>query len=262
MTKFLEISIIVLLVGFFITTYVFMSQDVNSRSMDISELNIALSDSIKLVNREDVISYLNSDSIGSWRQNYSSCDINFLEKEIKKIDFVENAEIYKDINGGLFINIVQKDVKIRIISQGGRDCYFSSDFNLLPTVDYYAADVMVVTCSDVLLTKLEEIKEINKKSEDYYNFIQNLFNFVEFIDNDHFWKEMIVQININEREEVELVPRVGSHSVVMCEIRDLSNYKNYISKLKGFYKNILPKKGWGEYSIVNLKYDDIVVASH
>ena len=55
-----------------------------------------------------------------------------------------------------------------------------------------------------------------------------------------------------------MIPRVGNHSVI---IGDDSFLDDKFSKLFIFYREGLNKKGWNNYSSINLKYKDQVVCT-
>ena len=64
------------------------------------------------------------------------------------------------------------------------------------------------------------------------------------------------QVYINSEKDVDLVTRVGNHTVKMGS---LEGYENKLNKLYAFYKNALPLEGWNKYSVINLKYGNQVI---
>jgi len=80
----------------------------------------------------------------------------------------------------------------------------------------------------------------------------------KFVDQSEFWKAQLVQIYVNEDNEIELIPRVGSHRIL---IGDVENLEEKFNKLMLFYEKGLSKTGWNEYSIINLKFKDQVVCT-
>ena len=86
--------------------------------------------------------------------------------------------------------------------------------------------------------------------------IDDVFKVAEFIRTDPLWHAQIEQLYVNKELEIELIPRVGNHRIVVGDATDL---KKKLDKLKIFYKKGLSKTGWNEYSVINLKFANQVV---
>jgi cell division protein FtsQ len=86
--------------------------------------------------------------------------------------------------------------------------------------------------------------------------IDDIFTMAEFIRKDELWKAQIEQLYVNKDFEIELIPRVGNHRIV---VGDATNIKAKLNKLKIFYSKGLSKTGWNEYSVINLKFANQVV---
>ena len=129
----------------------------------------------------------------------------------------------------------------------------------MPLCGYFIADVPLVTLSDSLYESKIAVKEIDKNIYKNYIFIDNLLNFVKWVGNDAFWNSQIAQINLNDKGEIELIPRVGAHVVILCEENDLGDFEKYLRKLKVFYLKELKSVGWNRYKVIDLKFDDMAV---
>ena len=79
-----------------------------------------------------------------------------------------------------------------------------------------------------------------------------------FVYKDPFWKAQIMQVYINNEGDMELIPRVGNHTIILG---DVSGLEDKFSKLMIFYKQGLSKTGWNEYSTINLKYNNQVICT-
>jgi cell division protein FtsQ len=87
-------------------------------------------------------------------------------------------------------------------------------------------------------------------------FIDDIFKMAEFIRTDPLWHAQIEQLYVNKELEIELIPRVGNHRIVVGDVVDI---KKKLDKLKVFYAKGLSNTGWNEYSVINLKFADQVV---
>ncbi|HEY9561379.1 MAG TPA: cell division protein FtsQ, partial [Anseongella sp.] len=79
-----------------------------------------------------------------------------------------------------------------------------------------------------------------------------------FIREDKFWNAQIGQVYVNSGQEIELIPRIGDHRILIGNVRDLPAK---MEKLLIFYQRAMPRVGWDTYKVINLKYGNQIVAS-
>ena len=65
-----------------------------------------------------------------------------------------------------------------------------------------------------------------------------------------------MQLHINENKEIELIPRVGNHIILLGSDEGL---EAKFEKLMLFYQKGVQQIGWNQYSTINLKYKDQLV---
>ncbi|MEP7169164.1 MAG: cell division protein FtsQ, partial [Bacteroidota bacterium] len=78
------------------------------------------------------------------------------------------------------------------------------------------------------------------------------------IANDAFWNAQVEQIYVTEQSEIELIPRVGNHRIILG---DASQLDEKFNKLMIFYKQGLNNTGWNNYNTINLKFTNQVVCT-
>ena len=76
------------------------------------------------------------------------------------------------------------------------------------------------------------------------------------IDRSEFWRAQIVQINVNKDRQIELVPRVGGHLLVLGSAE---NVTDKLERLYSFYETGISRIGWNKYSSVSVAYENQVV---
>lgn len=109
------------------------------------------------------------------------------------------------------------------------------------------------------LNKIEgSLREKEKKSYKSHNFWYKLANFAEFVGNDRFWSDQIVQIVV-EGELLELIPRAGDHVIELGELDGTEIDR--LANLRAFYDKGLWYDGWQSYSRINIKYKNQVVCT-
>ncbi len=86
--------------------------------------------------------------------------------------------------------------------------------------------------------------------------LKDLYHFVNYIDGNDFWSAQIDQIYVDRKDEIDLIPRVGNHTV---HLGTFDNYREKLRNLSAFYDKVLPEVGWNKYSVINLEFSDQIV---
>lgn len=173
-----------------------------------------------------------------------------LEENLQKIAQVKESNVFVDNIGQLTIDIKQRKPVYRIIKPNMKSYYVDASGFKFPVSKKYTANVPVVTGFiadnglDTGLIETERSKEIKEV--------------MDYILNDPFLTAQFGQVDVTDKGEMELVPRVGNHVVA---IGNSKNLEDKIKRLKVFYKEGLTKTGWNAYKVINVKYKDQVVCS-
>lgn len=85
----------------------------------------------------------------------------------------------------------------------------------------------------------------------------DLYELAKFLHQNPFWNDAITQIYVEKNGDIRLIPRVGSHTILLGTSENLSGK---FENLKKFYQKVLNKHGWNTYSTINLKFANQVVA--
>jgi cell division protein FtsQ len=86
--------------------------------------------------------------------------------------------------------------------------------------------------------------------------LKDIYYLVEYINDDSFWSAQIDQIYVNNDDQIDLIPRVGSHII---HLGTTENLEGKLRNLLTFYDKVLPEVGWNKYSVINLEYKDQIV---
>ena len=78
-----------------------------------------------------------------------------------------------------------------------------------------------------------------------------------YINRYPFWKAQVAQIDINDNRELEVVPTVGNHTVLMGKAED---FENKFNRLFSFYKQVWTKVGLEKYETIDVRFNGQVVA--
>ncbi|NJM14093.1 MAG: hypothetical protein HC896_00705 [Bacteroidales bacterium] len=88
--------------------------------------------------------------------------------------------------------------------------------------------------------------------------LEDLYNIALFLSASKFWKAQVTQVYLNQNLEYEIIPRVGSHQIILGGADDLQ-YK--FRKLEALYLKAFKVVGWNEYETINLKFGNQVICT-
>lgn len=267
-----------------IIAYIVWSVRLGDRRRDevrASGLTVTVADSaeIEMIRAGDVEKWILDADLWPVGENIDDIDTRAITECVARHNFVRSVKTYVDLEGTVSVTLTQRRPVMRFINNAGYDFYITEDRHVIPVSPGAAHYVPVIT-GDFGLPfdkkqsgPLADLVGEAKKEDKNYLFICKLINFVKYIDGNDFWSSQIVQINVtyapvvygrsrsNEenRREVELIPRVGDHVILLGQI---DGYKEKLDRLIRFYKGALDKEGWNRWDHINLKYDNQVVCSN
>jgi cell division protein FtsQ len=150
-----------------------------------------------------------------------------------------------DLRGVLTIDVEPFLPLARILLDGAPDYYVSDDGTFFPTSSNYTARVILLS-GDYFMNKtsMTDNKSVN------------LLSFLKHVNDDAFWKAQLTQVTVDNQENMYIVPLLGEHII------NFGNPDEVVAKLrrlKVFYKQIYPVKGWDSFSEVSIAYANQVV---
>jgi cell division protein FtsQ len=218
-----------------------------------TKVNIAIEDTLDtyFINNADILGLVTQGG----RENlvgvpYKNIDLKNLENRIKTNKFIRSCQVSHDLEGVLAVEITQSRPIARIVHRQAPDAYISDQGNILPLSERFTARVVLIEGANIenLLEK-ENIRAEGERKEGFFELLQ-------FIDKHKFWKAQIAQLYVNADGTVLMYPQVGRQVIEFGEATDI---ERKFDKLKIFYKQIVPVKGWNRYSRVSLAYQDQII---
>jgi cell division protein FtsQ len=191
-----------------------------------------------------------------WRIN-----THLIEKTLKQQPWVSNAEVYETHSGTLLINIRQCKPVLRVISYSNRSFYLGSQGEILPVRAGSPARVPVASGFIPDSSRFGFMPFTNKLMLDTLGcntVLSDLFRLAGYIDSDAFFRAQIDQIYITTENEIELIPKIGNHIIILGDVSDLDEK---FHRLYAFYRYGMNHIRWNSYRILNIKYRNQVVCS-
>lgn len=205
-------------------------------------LQIVLRDSLDkhFVTESDVIYMLKASKLFPVEQPMNEINTEKIEQELMTNEMISKIEAFKTPSKNIKLEIEQKMPILRVNSTSG-NYYIDNIGSVMPLSRHYVAHVLVAS------------GYINKEFA-----MNELYHFVQFLQDNEFWNNQIDQIYVDADQEVELIPLVGNHKILLGSFDD---YQKKLDNLKLFYEQAIPKVGWEKYSLINLKYRNQIVCT-
>jgi len=181
--------------------------------------------------------------------------ITDIERRIQTLRELKEAEVYTAIDGTLHVYINQRNPIMRIIPDEGGDFFVDEDGFVFRKRNLYNPRLHIIEGNiDITPAMLDSVSILDTTIKN--TILKDIYHFVDYIRGNSFWSAQIDQIYVNQKNEIDLIPRVGNHTVHMGTFE---NYKDKLKNLKAFYEKVLPEVGWNKYSVINLEFRDQVV---
>ena len=236
--KWIKIISQFLFVGGIIFLLAFTNTRYSNKTCKDYRINLA-DENTSLITRGQIISLIKSiqDSIVGTPIN--EVPIYEIERKIESLNDVQNAEVYINMEGMLHIDVIQKKAIVRISPKEGKDFYMDSEGSIFGLSHNYTEHLLIANGNI-------------QDSTDY----MTVLDLAKYLSSDSLWNAQIVQIYLKENKEIELVPRVGNHTILLG---DITNYQEKLRKLYLFYEKGVNQVGWNDYKEINLKFRNQIV---
>lgn len=213
------------------------------------ELRIFIKGTQYFIDKQEVGNILSANNNTIIGSRMEAINLQDLENRLKANPFIEYAKVYADMDGTVFVDVSQRLPVLRIMNHFNQDFYVDQHGLKIPLSNNFTAMVLVANgdIDEMLTTKLDTL---------HTDLAKGLLKTAQFIRKDSLWNAQIAQIFVNNKREIELIPRVGNNRILLGEADSLTTKFN---NLYIFYKNVIPRVGWDTYKTINLKYANQVV---
>jgi cell division protein FtsQ len=239
------IRIISILIGLFLFVYIlfatYLLKDVR-RTDTCKAIEIVVKDSLEkhFVTEADLVSFLKKEKMYPIEKPMDEINTERIEEALLTNEMIARVEAYKTPSGMIKLEVEQKLPILRVISPRG-NFYVDNRGTVMPVSSRYVAHVPLAS------------GYIEKELA-----VTDLYKFALFLQEDEFWNAQVDQIYVHPDGEVELIPRVGNHKIVLGT---LDGYQEKLDNLRLFYDKVIPKMGWEKYSSINLKFKNQIVCT-
>jgi cell division protein FtsQ len=176
--------------------------------------------------------------------------------------FVEDAEVYKELNGDLHVQVTVRKPIVRVFNDLGASVYIDRMGYIMPLSSHFTARTPIANGEVTIMLQqyigrnVAELADLTEHPD--AALLEEIYHLASAVSMDEFWSAQFNQIYVAANGELELIPRVGDHRILIGNTRDLDKKLN---KLWQFYEKGLKRTGWNEYETINLKYANQVVCT-
>ncbi|HDZ40969.1 MAG TPA: hypothetical protein ENH59_04745 [Bacteroidetes bacterium] len=220
------------------------------------EIKISIVDSsqYRFITNANILSMIQDEKIEFLGHELNTINLEGIENLLLSVRELECAEAYTTADGVLHVDANQRDPVMRVITVFGNNYYIDKYGYVIPHRQIYTPRMIVVSGNIEVPDSCIMGKSILEEDDNLL--VRKTFSLVEYISADEFWKRQIEQIWINDKKEIELVPRVGDHIVKFGEV---GNYKWKFNVLRTFYNQIMPQAGWDKYDEIDMRFNGQLV---
>ena len=237
--KILSILSVILLAGYLFYSVMAMT-DSHEDIRLCRGVDLHISDSLHfdLIDEEMILSLLQEHSMDPVGLPMDGIDLERVETTLLLHPLVGKVQCYKTGGDMLRINISSKVPLVRVMNNRGQDFYVDSRGEIL---SQHSLAVQLPVATGYIDRRYAS---------------DELLKVVRAIDRSEFWKAQVEQINVTKDRQIELVPRVGDHLLILGTADDVDNK---LERLMNFYEKGLDNVGWNKYRSISVAYEGQVV---
>lgn len=229
---------------------------VSSRKVITCEgIDIHIIDSLEngFVTRSDIRRYIDKEYGEFIGTAIDSINLTRIEDIIDGRSAVRKSQAYVTKDGVLHIDVTQRKPVIRFQKSDG-GFYADSEGYIFPLQKNFASHVQVIDGNIPLAANSGYKGYIeSRKEQEWFDKIMKVVNHIE---KDKRWKGKIVQIHVDNKKDLVIVPREGNELFIFGQPEDITDK---FDKMEKYYRNIVPAKGEDFYKTIDLRFEGQIV---
>ena len=213
------------------------------------EINIHGVSNNFFVDKKDILNSITAmEETNPVGKTIGSFNLRKMERELEKDVWIKSAELFFDNNETLQVIVQEREPIARVFTSTGTTFYIDEELAMLPLSEKFSARLPV-------FTNFPSDKKVLTKADS--SLLRGIKTISLAIQKDSFSMAMIEQVDITAQRNFEMIPKIGNQLIVFGDATDADAK---LGKLKVFYKEIMVKAGWNNYSVINVQYKNQVVA--
>ncbi|MEZ0485657.1 cell division protein FtsQ/DivIB [Fibrella aquatica] len=205
----------------------------------------------RFLTRRDVTGFLtNNGSDPIVGQSFDEINLSKLEQRLRQYSLIKQAHVSRDLAGNLIVQIEQPKPVARLVP-GGEGIraisgqYISSEGRFFPLSMNYSARVPLISGAWF---------QTHRNLSDQAG--QPLLALLQYIQASDLWRAQIAEVSVDQSGSVTMWPQVGNYQI---DFGMPDAIETKFKKVKLFYTQIAPQKGWDRYHRVSVQYRNQLV---
>ena len=237
--KILSILAVVTMAGYLVYAVTGMT-DSHEQDRICKGIDLHITDSLDfdLIDEGMIMTLLQEHSLDPVGLTLDVIDLEAIESALRLHPLVGKVQCYKTGGDMVRINISSKVPLVRVLNNRGQDFYVDSHGEILSQHSLAVQLPVATGYIDRRFASDELLKVVNA------------------IEHSDFWKAQVEQINVTREGQIEMVPRVGDHLLILGTA---DNVEQKLERLRNFYAKGLDNVGWNKYRSISVAYENQVV---
>ncbi len=168
-------------------------------------------------------------------------DLDSLERYLNGLDKLERALVNRLSDNRIRVTVHPMEPVARLWTSNGRSYYINREGKRIGADARFRVDV-----PQVVGRFTAEFPAVR------------LLPLLDYMSAHGEWNALVSMISVRDSANVFLLPTMRGHVI---NFGDVDNIADKFSRLKTFYKEVLPVKGWEFYDTISVKWDGQIVAT-
>ena len=240
MKRLIQNSILLVLAAALVTGILWAKDKSRGEKCTGIEVQVINADSTSFVTPQGVLNDLKGQGIKLVGKRMGDINASEIEEALRLSPYLENADIVKCQDGKVLIRVSQLVPVFRVFD-GGSSYYVNRADKHMSATNYYHSDVPVVQ------------GHFTRKFPPTH-----LLPLIDYVENDSLLHSLVTMYIVRDTNNIILVPSISGHVV---NIGNVSGLDNKFAKLKLFYREVMPQRGWNTFDTISVKWNHQVVAT-
>lgn len=203
-------------------------------------IDIVNTDSVAFVTKASILNMINSLELNPEGKTISQINTDKIEQALNSSEYIENSECVIQENNNIHITVTQLIPILRVFD-GDESYYLNKEGKRMNASSRFHTEVPIVcgkftNHADALIVQ----------------------PIAEYVQKDKALKDLVTMYTVKDSNNIIVVPCIYGHVINFGNNKGIDNK---FKKLKKFYQEVMPEKGWLTYDTITLKWKHQIVAS-
>lgn len=255
--KILHIVLIIIILTYTVVILGYVNETRQNEICRDLEVKVLNNDNLQLIRKADVIEEIESYGVQTKGLPINKINTLAIENILNHKAVIKNTIAYTTNEGKLCIEVIQRRPIVKVIDKELQQYFIDENGEIIPDRLQHVAHVLIANgnISTPYIIAAGKSVITNNESTQKPGILTDIYKIAKYIDSNDLWRSLFVQIYVNDKNEIILIPRVGNQVIVFGKITEME--EKFI-KLKSLYR-AFNQIGWNNYKIINLKYNKQIV---